>query len=325
MTDFFDGFLDTETKEPEFPWDKEQAVAAPVEKPMDTPAVIVGEDGEYETSLSTFSNSKLDCFTKCPWFFKLKYVDGHREPKGANLVFGGAVHRGAEAAAREIMKNGFGKGTPMGKKLGEDAFKTYFSKEIKDAELKKTESADAMLDQGITMIRLIYDDYLVKTPICYVEQKVEKEVVGLGKVVGIIDVVEGQMSSPDGAIINPAITDYKTSRTVYDDDAILRSPQLGLYSIIRGISRVKYIIPLKHKKVELQKLEHVYTNAEKQFLLGVMVQTWNIIKDAIASGDESKFFPAKLTGWGSPCGNCNFKSLCEKTLHDVGKKYFTAK
>lgn len=321
--DLFDDFLDDEVgvkkEEPVFPWDNMPSNFKPAtaEKPAPNNPVIVGEEGEPESTLDVFSNSKLECFQRCPLKFRFKYIDGHQEPKGGALLLGGAVHAGAEHAVKEMKKPG-NKGA---KNFGVEAAMIHIKTYSPETELSDNESFEEIERIVKAGVEKIHDEYIMKTRIYSTEETWTGELKGIGKAIGIIDVIEGDPGA-GGAIINPCVSDYKTSKYKYEDGAILRSTQLAGYSFMKGIMRVKYVVILKQKDVKIQILDHIYTDAERMTLFGNMALTWRRIQAAIKSGDESMFPPAIFRGFGSPCDYCKLQGLCEKTLHDMGKKYF---
>jgi len=81
----------------------------------------------------TISYSQISLYNSCPYQWKVKYIDGLKDPPNIHTVFGSAIHE----AIQEYLKVCF---TISAKKADEIDFETYFLKVFKDTFIKEAEN-----------------------------------------------------------------------------------------------------------------------------------------------------------------------------------------
>jgi RecB family exonuclease len=232
-------------------------------------------------------------YKRCPWQYKLRYIDGIKMKPKSQKILGTGVHRGLEEGFREKKING-GDDIKI-KNIMKDKTVVTIEELAKseDVEWSEGDNIDVIKDDGAKMVSVYYDEKGKKIKPVEVEKEFEISFENLDwKLKGKIDL-----------ITNKKIIDYKTGAAKPSDEWILYDDQLKIYRIVENLPvESHWIVRYKHKDPQIYIYRKIIGEVEtKQTLQDIAV----VVK-LIRTGYFYKKNDIKTCGW------CGYKEICQK-------------
>lgn len=225
-----------------------------------------------------YSFSRLHLYTRCPYRFRMKYLEGYEEPVTKPLALGKAVHKAAES----IMK-----GTSHKEAVFKGWAEIDFHKEVAVNEIADLVKRMPAVDHPV-QTEQHFQLPLFDSPSSPVLQ-------------GYIDVVMDK---------GKRIIDWKTNRQVY---SVADNHQMGLYawavSRLTGLKEVKgslYFLRFR-KEIIHTFCEKEMEQSRKWALQLIQEMERKLLVLDFASEEADTLFPATP---GSICSHCPFAADC---------------
>jgi CRISPR/Cas system-associated exonuclease Cas4 (RecB family) len=256
--------------------------------------------------IRTLSWSRLNAYLQCPRKFFYNYVEQRsHERTSAALVFGSGLHRAFEAMNEYRLISDHP--LPFDEVLGAYAAGWRIESDGKNIEFGKNESNASLNDLAERMLKAFVTHQTTldsKNKVVAVEHEASFALIpDAPPFVARLDLVE---LSSDGDLV---ITDYKTSRSLYNEQKIRDAwPQVIAYSaaampLLRelGAKRVvpQLIVVTKAKAPKVQIIRPQATQDDVERLKKLAQEVWKAIQD-------ENFMPRE--GW--QCNSCPFRDAC---------------
>jgi RecB family exonuclease len=182
------------------------------------------------------SYSQIDAYLRCPYCFKVKYVDGLATEDTKYLVFGRLIH--------SLFEN-YGDNKPM----MEEVFHHRIIEE--SAIFEDREDAMKFYQKGKDAIKNYHDSDIPKMQVVAKEKMFNVNLIsGLPNLFGFIDLVYGNPDIPE----TWNIVDYKTSASVKPKASLSTDLQMPIYALVmhkkHGAfpSSIEYFYPVINKR-----------------------------------------------------------------------------
>ena len=239
------------------------------------------------------SPTKLSALTKCPYSFKLQYVNNLRLVKdSANLRFGQAIHDAVEASI-------------MGKGSAYDVFAKAWA-EYHDVDLQYSSKEDwgSMAEKGATLTQDFDKNYRARFINPYsLEGEISYDLDPQTRLYGKTDYV-GDFVTDDGEVVK-AIVDFKTSASKYSDDKIKFNEQLTAYS--KGAKmypfEIEKVVLFVFVKTKAPYIQVIVEDKRSEQEIKDFMDTTLFFLDNIYRGRYPKMK-------GDHCGWCDYCSVC---------------
>ncbi len=252
-----------------------------------------------------YSYSKISTFEKCPYKFKLRYIDKiPPEIKGTIEVhLGIAVHQTLEWLYKEVMQ----KNIPELDNLI-IYYKNFWQKKYNSNILivKKNLTERDYFNKGVTFL---INYYTQNSPFNEGTIECEKKVVfnldekGNYKLQGFIDRFAYNLEKEEYEI-----HDYKTANYLPSDEEMHKDKQLALYCIA-----IKEYLSESEKDKEISLNWHYLAHSKKISIKKTIEQLENLREEVIKIIEKielTEYFPKKSSRL---CDWCEYKALCKKS------------
>ena len=256
-------------------------------------------------SSTFYSHSRLSCYEKCPFQYKLKYVDRVRAPLGTSIeaFVGSMVHDALEWLYRLVRD---GRVATRGE-LADKYQELWDAKWKDDIRVIKHELAvEHYRSNGQKWVEQYWDRYqpFDQGITIDLECKVFIDLPGGGKVMGYIDRLEKAGNN------HFVIHDYKTNGRLPTPHETENDRQLGLY-----------MLGIQQRYPDLKKIdlvwhfvrfdEDVWSQRTDEQLQGMAGQTTRLI-ETIEAAVTSGNLPTKTS---TLCDWCEFRPVCPEFAH----------
>jgi len=264
---------------------------------------------EIQTQLH-FSYSQLNTYLICPAKYGHQYVfTTPYETKPAALIFGKAIHKGAETYYVKLKENG----EIISIDQAVAVFESVFDQEIKKTEVEITfkdgENLESLREQGIELIKLFHSE-INPQKIVAVEfpfnVTIPDIINGNGnlpiKLVGYFDLVESDLQKTYIVVeLKTSAQRFSSLKLEYDLQATVYSYAMTKLKLAtsQNSTLVRYDVLLKTKKPAFEHYYVTRTEADHKRLIHLV----NHVLKAI----ENRIF-YRQTGW--QCADCQFKKAC---------------
>ena len=256
-------------------------------------------------SSTFYSHSRLSCYEKCPFQYKLKYVDRVRAPLGTSIeaFVGSMVHDSLEWLYRLARDGRVATRAEVAEKYQE----LWEEKWKDDIRIIKQELAvEHYRSNGQKWVEQYWDRYqpFDQGITIDLECKVYIDLPGGGKVMGYIDRLEKAGNN------HFVIHDYKTSGRLPTPHETENDRQLALY-----------MLGIQQRYPDLKKIDLVWhfvrcdedvwsqrTDEQLQEMAGQTTRLIETIEAAVTSGD----LPTKTS---TLCDWCEFRPVCPEFAH----------
>ena len=256
-------------------------------------------------SSTFYSHSRLSCYEKCPFQYKLKYVDRVRAPLGTSIeaFVGSMVHDSLEWLYRLARDGRVATRAEVAEKYQE----LWEEKWKDDIRIIKQELAvEHYRSNGQKWVEQYWDRYqpFDQGITIDLECKVYIDLPGGGKVMGYIDRLEKAGNN------HFVIHDYKTSGRLPTPHETENDRQLALY-----------MLGIQQRYPDLKKIDLVWhfvrfdedvwsqrTDEQLQKMAGQTTRLIETIEAAVTSGD----LPTKTS---TLCDWCEFRPVCPEFAH----------
>jgi len=164
-----------------------------------------------------YSCSQITEYLKCPYSYKLKYIDRIPTPKNVALVFGSSIHRALEFNFKSKLHSK--KDKPKNKVVDNFVEELETHKE----EISWTKGFDYHKDMGVKLLKLYMEDYASAIMPAAIEKKFVYLLPNTGyKFLGYIDLITDNLT----------VIDHKTAAKSPHDIAMKKYEyQLSSYSL----------------------------------------------------------------------------------------------
>ncbi len=238
----------------------------------------------------TYSYSQISQYLTCPRRYRHRYLDGWQEKEQrAAMLFGRAFEQALAALFRH-----------------EDPGAVLFEqwKAYKSAELAYAahDTWDSMLEQGVQLLQRFVQDGRVRISRPKTQQQVQfnRTLDSGSSFVSYIDAI-GEL---DGT---PCVLEWKTSSARYQEEPAGITgldPQLICYSWMTGIDAVAQVVFVRKRLVEVQYLQAVITQEQRN-------EFQTLVEDTVGSIESGLFLPhSGIRFPQNPCTTCPFIGLC---------------
>lgn len=275
----------------------------------------VDEDFKDESlPTGTFSHSQYTSWLICGKAYEFRYVLNMPSPSRPAMVRGSAVHSGVEDALRDklagktpnLVKAQNAAMTKLLEISNEAAGVTWGEEEDGETERQTTQDTEKLVD---TFFKLA----LPKINPIAVEKGFARK-VGTVPMVGYIDVIDEQPDVGDAAIVTPemvalapkkrVIVDLKTSAKTWSEDAVAKSPQLTLYTLVELTPYARVDQLLLQKKGPAYVSKPTMRSADD---MEVYVQHLNEVAHMVRQGT---FPAAPIDHWSCSKKHCPYWNVC---------------
>lgn len=239
------------------------------------------------------SYSQINMYKRCPYQYKLRYIDGLKIPPKSSRILGTGVHTGLEVGFKEKKLSG-GSDKKIKNLMKDKTVETIelTIKEEQQIDWEEGDNIDKLKDDGSKMIEVYYDEKGKKIKPDEVEKEFEILLNSQLKLKGKIDLITKKL-----------IIDYKTGQQKPADEWILWDDQLKIYRIVYPLKiQSHWIIRYKTKDPAVFIYEREITEEEaKQTLQDILV-----VAKLISTGYFYKRNDVRTCGW------CGYKEVCTK-------------
>lgn len=261
-----------------------------------------------------YSYSKLECFKRCPYQFKLAYIDRIKIKVESIEAFAGSrFHNLME----EIFAHGKEKDYFVEELLDryEALWKKYWHPDVKIANMEKT--TDDYLEYGKQCVRNFYESELgagsgFSSKTLGVEVKLDFPLDSSkkNKMIGYVDRLA---ETDDGKV---EIQDYKTSASLPDENSLKTDRQLSIYQL--GLLEL-----WKRKNFESQPIEFVwyYVGHKKVYRIperssDELDQLRDEVLNEVAEIERATVFSARVNPM---CRHCKYQDQCPEYRESLKK------
>lgn len=244
-----------------------------------------------------FSYAKLSTYQKCPYSYKLYYIDKWRAIKeSANRKFGKAIHKAME----EFLVNGA---------MPSETFSEVWA-EFKDVDLDYStrDTWDSLNSSGIALMELFEKEHMSRFGKVYlVENQFFVPFIHNIPLKGYIDCVV----DIDGI---PTLIDFKTSSRSYTDTQVKLNDQLTLYAMITknmdvNIQKVAYLTFIRTKT---PKIEWYFDERTEEQIKKLINKSQYVFEDIMRERFEQRF--------GQHCTWCDYLPICSENTQEINEK-----
>ena len=268
-------------------------------------------DLKYLRALPHLSASSINDYIDCSMLYKWSRVDKlPREFIPTTLTFGTVTHLVLAEYYRGKMD-----GNKMLLKDIHESFKNHWHERAKDrTDIQYTDGQDfdTMLDQGIDLISVWYENLTDDNfKVMSVEEPFSIDIENLDvPIIGVTDLIEEDES---GTII---ITDFKTSSKAYSIDQVDKNQQLTFYQMAvknNGFADreilLKFDCLIKTKKAKFESYWTTRSEIDEIKLVRKIRQVWDGISKGVWVPND--------TNWKHK--NCPYRKACDEWFLDGGE------
>ena len=259
----------------------------------------------------TLSPSQYKTYLTCAKRYDYRYNLGRKRAPGYVLVFGSALHKGAEFTHQRTIDTG----TPAPMEEASQAVSDEFDNRAEEVEVWEDDKGNpiqqgAVKDSAINSFKVYHQTAVPIIKPVKVEFPFAIK-VGVVPVFGIIDlvdsVVDTEMSlenDPDNPNMVEVVSDLKTARRRWTDQRIRFDPQLTFYSMAENTENVRWDFVLTQKSGTLYEPKRsVRTLHDKKMLIEDVEEKVELIKKG--------YFPrCDITSWTCTPKSCGFYEDC---------------
>lgn len=242
--------------------------------------------------LGYVSYSQIRMYKRCPWQYKLRYVDGLKMKPKSNLILGTGVHEGLTEGFKE-KKNKGGSDKVIKRLIVDKAVATIeeLIRQEQEIEWSEGDNEAVLKDDASKMGAIYYDEIGKKLKVEEISKKFEIEFENVEwKLVGEVDVVSDNL------------IDWKTGNRKYSDEYIVFDEQLKIYRIVyEKETEIHAIIRYRKKEPEIQIFKQTVSIQEVRDVLKNISQIVKLIKTGVYY---------KINDY-MKCSWCGFREICQ--------------
>jgi CRISPR/Cas system-associated exonuclease Cas4 (RecB family) len=240
--------------------------------------------------VTTYSYSQISHYLTCPRRYRHRYLDGWQEKEQrATMLFGRAFEQALAALFRH-------------EDPGAVLFEQWNAYKSLDLVYTAHDTWDSMLEQGIHLLIRFVQDGRVHISRPKTQQQVQFTRT-LNSGAGFVSYVDA-IGELDGT---PCVLEWKTSSARYPEEPLGITgldPQLICYSWMTGIDAVAQVVFVRKRQVEVQYLQAVITEEQRN-------EFHTLVEDTARSIEAGLFLPhSGIRFPQNPCTTCPFIGLC---------------
>lgn len=237
-----------------------------------------------------YSFTQISNYLRCPRSYRHRYLDGWREKETrAAMIFGRCFEKAIESSFK-------------GGDCGATLFQEWNAFRDAPLELKKGETWDRMLHQGMRLLERFAQDNRVQIPDPQrdLQIKVLRDFPNANQFIGFVDAI-GEL---DGV---HCLMDWKTTASRYTEKPeglLALDPQLICYSWLTGIPEVGLVVFVRKQHPEIQYLRTSISQDQRQEFGRLVATTIDQIEAAQFPSHSGIRFPQ------NGCVSCSYLGLC---------------
>lgn len=277
----------------------------PISKIREASKLTLNPDGTV--NLQAINYSGIDQYLRCPEQFRLRYIEGKKQPPAVALFEGTSHHKAAEEDNKSKITTGKQLSSSKMMEIFYETWKTELARAEKDAEEQKVkiEWEDDTAEKVVKRGKILQADYANNYSKAIDPETAEESFLRDVDVRGNKFRIMGQIDVTTKAKV---VWDYKTAARPKTDKDLELSLQLSTYSWIKQYTRVGYVAFVKAAQPYVQLMAPVEVKPGRWMWALEVISS---VVDGIRRGSFPKTNPSLFPPpWWCSERHCGFWAGC---------------